>query len=132
MDGLVFVSGLSYCFSVTVMLCPYTELQVNVCRFCQSWESSSSANLPPSVLYVLNPDEKPLCAADALLLFCIDISGSMSITSQVKKTNTHTHTKDTDLFSLADVHMYNCFNRLISGILRCQRESILSTDPVFR
>ncbi|XP_018520033.1 LOW QUALITY PROTEIN: circularly permutated Ras protein 1-like [Lates calcarifer] len=58
---------------------------VNVCRFCQSWESSSSANLPPSVLYVLNPDEKPLHAADALLLFCIDISGSMSITSQVSE-----------------------------------------------
>ncbi|XP_042363995.1 circularly permutated Ras protein 1-like isoform X2 [Plectropomus leopardus] len=36
-------------------------------------------------LFLLCPDEKPLCTADALLLFCIDISGSMSITSQVSE-----------------------------------------------
>ncbi|XP_047183833.1 circularly permutated Ras protein 1 isoform X2 [Scophthalmus maximus] len=55
----------------------------NVCHFCQSWESTSPPSMPPSILFSFNLDGKPLCAADDLLLFCIDISGSMSITSQV-------------------------------------------------
>ncbi|XP_029384153.1 circularly permutated Ras protein 1-like isoform X3 [Echeneis naucrates] len=53
---------------------------VNVCDSCQSRESTG---VPPSLLFSLSSDEKPLCASDTLLLFCIDISGSMSITSQV-------------------------------------------------
>lgn len=76
---------------VRVVNAPYAELQVKVCYFCQHCESASSTSMPqcfPSgyqdSLFLLNPDEQPLCAADALLLFCIDISGSMSITSQVK------------------------------------------------
>ncbi|XP_008301089.1 circularly permutated Ras protein 1-like isoform X2 [Stegastes partitus] len=63
---------------------------VNVCYFCQEPNLSGSPRLSQSSLngyqeglFFLNPDEKPMCAADALLLFCIDISGSMSITSQV-------------------------------------------------
>lgn len=74
------------------MFSPYAELQVKVCYFCQHCESASSTSMPqcfPSgyqdSLFLLNPDEQPLCAADALLLFCIDISGSMSITSQVSE-----------------------------------------------
>ncbi|XP_070783310.1 circularly permutated Ras protein 1-like isoform X2 [Enoplosus armatus] len=65
---------------------------VNMCYFCQPWELTSSTSMtqcPPcgyqDSLFLLRPDEKPLCAADALLLFCIDISGSMSITSQVSE-----------------------------------------------
>ncbi|KAI3365620.1 hypothetical protein L3Q82_010706, partial [Scortum barcoo] len=63
---------------------------VNVCYFCQSLESSSSTSRPQCPpngyqdgLFLLSPDKTPTCAADALLIFCIDISGSMSITSQV-------------------------------------------------
>uniref|UniRef100_UPI0037E8F33F circularly permutated Ras protein 1-like isoform X2 n=1 Tax=Semicossyphus pulcher TaxID=241346 RepID=UPI0037E8F33F len=65
---------------------------VTSCYFCQPVESTSSPSAPQSRLtghqdglFLLHPDEKPLCAADALLLFCIDISGSMSITSQVSE-----------------------------------------------
>ncbi|XP_039991541.1 circularly permutated Ras protein 1-like [Xiphias gladius] len=58
---------------------------VNVCHFCQSSELTSPPSIPPSIHFLLNPDEQPLCAPDALLLFCIDISGSMSITSQVSE-----------------------------------------------
>ncbi|XP_056222360.1 circularly permutated Ras protein 1-like isoform X3 [Seriola aureovittata] len=56
---------------------------LHACHFCQSRELTSPPSIPPSALFLLNPDEKPPCAAGALLLFCIDISGSMSITSQV-------------------------------------------------
>ncbi|XP_059180809.1 circularly permutated Ras protein 1-like isoform X2 [Centropristis striata] len=63
---------------------------VNECYFCQPWELPSAPSKPPCPLsglqddlFVLRPDEKPNCAADALLLFCIDISGSMSTTSEV-------------------------------------------------
>ncbi|KAG8009099.1 Circularly permutated Ras protein 1 [Nibea albiflora] len=63
---------------------------VDVCYFCQSSELTSSPSLPCELLtgyqdgvFLLNPNEKPPCAADPLLILCIDISGSMSITSQV-------------------------------------------------
>ncbi|XP_019938339.2 circularly permutated Ras protein 1-like isoform X1 [Paralichthys olivaceus] len=56
---------------------------VNKCHFCGSCESTSPPCIIPSMNFLLNPDEKPLCAADALLIFCIDTSGSMSSTSQV-------------------------------------------------
>ncbi|XP_074519786.1 circularly permutated Ras protein 1-like isoform X2 [Halichoeres trimaculatus] len=63
---------------------------VTSCYLCQSCESTSSPSTPQSLLnghqdrlFVLHPDEKLLSAADTLLLFCIDISGSMSLTSQV-------------------------------------------------
>ncbi|XP_028989892.1 circularly permutated Ras protein 1-like isoform X2 [Betta splendens] len=56
---------------------------VSVCCFC----ASSGLTHPPSAyedgLFLLNPDEAPLCTSDALLIFCIDISGSMSLTSKV-------------------------------------------------
>ncbi|KAM9715806.1 circularly permutated Ras protein 1-like isoform 1-T3 [Menidia menidia] len=63
---------------------------VEGCYFCQSSDLTSSPSAPQSPLnahqhglFLLNPDERPPNAADALLLFCIDVSGSMSITSQV-------------------------------------------------
>ncbi|XP_022046587.2 circularly permutated Ras protein 1-like [Acanthochromis polyacanthus] len=63
---------------------------VNECYFCQSSDLSSSLSTSQSSpngyqegLFFLNPSEKQMCRGDALLLFCIDISGSMSITSQV-------------------------------------------------
>ncbi|XP_040922969.1 circularly permutated Ras protein 1 isoform X2 [Toxotes jaculatrix] len=61
------------------------ENVVNVCHFCKSRKFTSPPCTPPSSLFLLNPNEKPLCPADALLLFCIDISGSMSITYQVSE-----------------------------------------------
>ncbi|XP_067343589.1 circularly permutated Ras protein 1-like isoform X1 [Channa argus] len=79
-------SSCSQCGSV---LDSYYDNVVNGCSFCQPFDLS-----PPGApqrplsgyqdgLFLLNPDEKCLCAADALLIFCIDISGSMCITSQV-------------------------------------------------
>ncbi|XP_036936593.1 circularly permutated Ras protein 1-like [Acanthopagrus latus] len=66
--------------------------EAKVCYFCQSSELTSSLSAPPCPLsgyqdglFELPPDEKLPCAADALLLFCIDISGSMSMTSQVSE-----------------------------------------------
>ncbi|XP_041830567.1 circularly permutated Ras protein 1-like isoform X2 [Melanotaenia boesemani] len=60
---------------------------VEVCYFCHSTSSPMELQCPLNAhrdgLFLLNPNEKPLCAADTLLLFCIDVSGSMSITSQV-------------------------------------------------
>ncbi|KAK2820220.1 hypothetical protein Q5P01_023179 [Channa striata] len=62
---------------------------VNVCGFCQPVDVSPPGaprrplNSYPDGLFLLNPEGKCVCAADALLIFCIDISGSMSITSQV-------------------------------------------------
>lgn len=82
------------------MFSHYAELQVNECYFCQPWALTSTPSIPQcneDGLFLLGPDEKPLCAADALLLFCIDISGSMSITSEVKITR-----PDTDLFTVGD------------------------------
>ncbi|XP_044035573.1 circularly permutated Ras protein 1-like isoform X2 [Siniperca chuatsi] len=65
---------------------------VDVCYFCQRSELTSSPSIPQCPLsghhdglFLLYPNEKPMCAADALLIFCIDISGSMSITSQVSE-----------------------------------------------
>ncbi|XP_041819406.1 circularly permutated Ras protein 1-like isoform X1 [Chelmon rostratus] len=65
---------------------------VNTCYFCQSWQSASPPSIPQCPLtgyqdglFLLCPNETPPCAAKALLLFCIDISGSMSITSQVSE-----------------------------------------------
>ncbi|XP_055776686.1 circularly permutated Ras protein 1-like [Salvelinus fontinalis] len=61
---------------------------VNVCYFCQSSlepPTSSSAiclGCQDSV-FLLTPGDKALTLTDTLLLFCIDISASMSITSQV-------------------------------------------------
>ncbi|KAM7381837.1 hypothetical protein PAMA_012615 [Pampus argenteus] len=77
----------SQCGSV---LDSFYDNMVNVCYFCQSWDSTSPPSTPQRPadgyqdgLFWLNPDEKHLCAADALLIFCIDISGSMSLTCQV-------------------------------------------------
>lgn len=64
--------------------------QIDVCYFCQSLEMNNSPRIPQNPpngfqhgLFLLSPDEKPLCADEYLLLFCIDISGSMSTSSQV-------------------------------------------------
>ncbi|XP_035768058.1 uncharacterized protein LOC102778534 [Neolamprologus brichardi] len=65
---------------------------VDECYFCKS---SSFSNVPSLLqsplngyqdeLFLLNPNEKPLCDTDPLLLFCIDVSGSMKITSEVSE-----------------------------------------------
>ncbi|KAG7492115.1 hypothetical protein MATL_G00010870 [Megalops atlanticus] len=62
---------------------------VDMCYFCQSWESVTSPALhcPPmgcqDCLFLLTSDDNSKSPAGSLLIFCIDISGSMSITSQV-------------------------------------------------
>ncbi|XP_069547559.1 circularly permutated Ras protein 1-like isoform X1 [Brachyistius frenatus] len=89
---------------------------VSVCYFCQSWDSTSSANALQRPLngyqdglFLLNPDEKPRCAADALLLFCIDISGSMSITSPVSEGENIIHRSRLQFVQEA---MFQCVQRL--------------------
>ncbi|KAM9837689.1 circularly permutated Ras protein 1 [Aulostomus maculatus] len=58
--------------------------QVNICYFCQSPElGQRTSSGVQHGLFLLTSDENTLRAAEPLLLFCIDISGSMSITSQV-------------------------------------------------
>ncbi|XP_035796852.2 circularly permutated Ras protein 1-like isoform X2 [Amphiprion ocellaris] len=80
----------TYCSQCGSVLDTCYDNVVNECYFCQSSDSSSSPSTSQSSLngyqeglFFLNPNEKPMCGGDALLLFCIDISGSMSITSQV-------------------------------------------------
>ncbi|XP_076008419.1 circularly permutated Ras protein 1-like [Genypterus blacodes] len=67
----------------------YDNTVINECYFCH-WDLTSSPskalcppNAPQDGLFLLQPSERLLSPADSLLLFCIDISGSMSITSQV-------------------------------------------------
>ncbi|XP_062381965.1 uncharacterized protein LOC134069854 [Sardina pilchardus] len=67
---------------------------VGSCYFCQSWETSGDnpAISPPcspsapceDSLFQLTPDQEAQ-APDTLLVFCIDISGSMSITSRIQQ-----------------------------------------------
>ncbi|XP_030611275.1 circularly permutated Ras protein 1-like [Archocentrus centrarchus] len=59
---------------------------VDECYFC-SFSSTPSLLQSPlngyqDNLFLLNPNEKPLCDTDPLLLFCIDVSGSMGVTCQ--------------------------------------------------
>ncbi|KAM6951139.1 circularly permutated Ras protein 1-like [Aplochiton taeniatus] len=64
---------------------------VDICYFCQSWEPEPTPETKPrcpqngcqDCLFLPNPKEKLLLPTDALLLFCIDISGSMRSTSKV-------------------------------------------------
>lgn len=62
--------------------------QVQWCYFCQSGDltrPSGVSKCPKDELFLLNPHEQPPRAADSLLLFCIDTSGSMNITSKVSE-----------------------------------------------
>ncbi|CAL8264195.1 unnamed protein product [Arctogadus glacialis] len=69
---------------------------VNSCSFCRPAAPSAPAPAPaaaapaapgpagvPDGLFLLNPEGPHLDPSDALLIFCIDISGSMGITSPV-------------------------------------------------
>ncbi len=114
---------------------PSAEQQVNVCYFCQSSDLTSPPSTPQSPLkdglFSLCPNEKLMSAADTLLLFCIDISGSMSITSQVKK-----HDRCRSVYCLQAAGFYKCklwcFKLSISVVFRCQWETMLFTDPVLK
>ncbi|XP_058476147.1 circularly permutated Ras protein 1-like isoform X2 [Solea solea] len=86
--------------------CYYND---HVCHFCQLWESASPPHIPPSALFSLDPDEKPPCAAGALLFFCIDISGSMSITSQMALGEDFIHRTRLEFVQEAVTH---CVHRL--------------------
>ncbi|XP_019745335.1 circularly permutated Ras protein 1 isoform X2 [Hippocampus comes] len=59
-------------------------LQAKGCYFCEppAWSNAPSAGLQHG-LFVLSPSENLTRASQPLLIFCIDISASMSITSQV-------------------------------------------------
>ncbi|XP_011486473.1 uncharacterized protein LOC101167492 isoform X2 [Oryzias latipes] len=62
--------------------------EVNECYFCHPWDCPSSVSSPhiplnhlQDGLFLLHPNEKP--QSTSLIIFCIDVSGSMSITSEV-------------------------------------------------
>lgn len=113
---------------------PFTAFQVDECYFCKS---SSFSNVPSLLqsplngyqdeLFLLNPNEKPLCDTDPLLLFCIDVSGSMKITSEVQQHYRH-------LASWGCLWQQVFMNTTcgVSTVFRCQRESILWINPVSR
>uniref|UniRef100_A0A1A8K5Q9 VWFA domain-containing protein n=2 Tax=Nothobranchius kuhntae TaxID=321403 RepID=A0A1A8K5Q9_NOTKU len=63
----------------------YNNRQVKDCRYCRLWDlnKNSAQIVYQDKLFLLNPDEPLLSAADTLLIFCIDASGSMSITFNV-------------------------------------------------
>ncbi|KAL0984306.1 hypothetical protein UPYG_G00139730 [Umbra pygmaea] len=62
----------------------YYDNVVNVCYFCQPMEPSTSSSLGcQDSVFLLTPGDKALTPTGSMLLLCIDISGSMSITSQV-------------------------------------------------
>ncbi|XP_017166170.1 circularly permutated Ras protein 1-like [Poecilia reticulata] len=69
--------------------------QVNVCYFCQREDLTRPPRGPVSVqkddLFLLTPGDQPQSTADSLLLFCIDASGSMSITSTVSEPGQNIH-----------------------------------------
>ncbi|KAI1896282.1 hypothetical protein AGOR_G00093190 [Albula goreensis] len=58
---------------------------VNTCHFCQSWDSQLHCTPMgcEDCLFLMSSDETATLPAEPLLIFCIDISGSMCITSQV-------------------------------------------------
>nr|XP_040031974.1 circularly permutated Ras protein 1-like [Gasterosteus aculeatus aculeatus]XP_040031975.1 circularly permutated Ras protein 1-like [Gasterosteus aculeatus aculeatus]XP_040031976.1 circularly permutated Ras protein 1-like [Gasterosteus aculeatus aculeatus] len=72
----------TFCSTCGAVTDPCYDNVINDCYFCQP-STPSTPRCPQDVLYLLRPDEEALCAADGLLLFCIDTSGSMSIPSQV-------------------------------------------------
>ncbi|KAJ8245831.1 hypothetical protein GJAV_G00260770 [Gymnothorax javanicus] len=66
---------------------------VDECYFCQPWDlatpPANQINSPPmgcqDCLFLLNPDEPIKSPAEPLIIFCIDISGSMCITTEVSE-----------------------------------------------
>ncbi|KAM8876405.1 circularly permutated Ras protein 1 isoform 1-T1 [Synchiropus picturatus] len=76
----------SFCSQCGSYLDSSNNTKVNVCYFCGSPDLSIPPPAPKGPqhrLFLLNPDEQPHSVTETLLLFCIDISGSMSMTSQV-------------------------------------------------
>ncbi|XP_029102521.1 circularly permutated Ras protein 1-like [Scleropages formosus] len=70
------------------------ENLVDSCYFCQSWKSSDSSSSQPccpsmecqDCLFLLPPEsEKPKSPHDSLIIFCIDISESMTASSQISE-----------------------------------------------
>lgn len=112
----------------------FAAFQVDECYFCKSSSFSNTPSLLQSPLngyqdelFLLNPNEKPLCDTDPLLLFCIDVSGSMKITSEVQQHYRH-------LASRGCLWQQVFMNTTcgVSTVFRCQRESILWINPVSR
>ncbi|XP_003438642.2 circularly permutated Ras protein 1 isoform X2 [Oreochromis niloticus] len=89
---------------------------VDECYFCKSSSFSNTPSLLQSPLngyqdelFLLNPDEKPLCDTDPLLLFCIDVSGSMKITSEVSEGE---HTVNKSRLQFVQEAVSQCVERL--------------------
>lgn len=128
MDNLSGLNDPEFVFS------PFAAFQVDECYFCKSSSFSNTPSLLQSPLngyqdelFLLNPNEKPLCDTDPLLLFCIDVSGSMKITSEVQQHYRH-------LASRGCLWQQVFMNTTcgVSSVFRCQRESILWINPVSR
>ncbi|XP_063337927.1 circularly permutated Ras protein 1-like [Pelmatolapia mariae] len=89
---------------------------VDECYFCKSSSFSNTPSLLQSPLnsyqdelFLLNPDEKPFCDTDPLLLFCIDVSGSMKITSEVSEGE---HTVNKSRLQFVQEAVSQCVERL--------------------
>lgn len=128
MDNLSGLNDPEFVFS------PFAAFQVDECYFCKPSSFSNTPSLLQSPLngyqdelFLLNPNEKPLCDTDPLLLFCIDVSGSMKITSEVQQHYRH-------LASRGCLWQQVFMNTTcgVSTVFRCQRESILWINPVSR
>ena len=60
------------------------------CRFCDAHNVSHVENIlgvGDDVTYVLSPPTKTSTLDDSLVVFCIDVSGSMCVTSEVSYLN---------------------------------------------
>ncbi|XP_055005882.1 circularly permutated Ras protein 1 [Boleophthalmus pectinirostris] len=85
---------------------------VEVCYFCKDKQTTvpiSVPEQPQDVLYSLSPDLNSPQPPDPLLLFCIDTSGSMTITSQVIEQGKIVHRSRLEFVQKAVLH---CVQRL--------------------
>ncbi|XP_072311959.1 circularly permutated Ras protein 1 isoform X2 [Eucyclogobius newberryi] len=85
---------------------------VDVCYFCKDKHTTVPVSVPEQaqdVLFSLSPDLDPSQPADPVLLFCIDTSGSMSITSQVIERDEIVHRSRLEFAQNAVLH---CVQRL--------------------
>ncbi|XP_019902253.2 circularly permutated Ras protein 1-like isoform X1 [Esox lucius] len=85
-DNVLIEGEPTSCSQCGSVLDSYYDNVVNACYFCQPMEPSTSNCLGyRDSAFLLTPGDKELTPADSLLLFCIDISGSMTIISQVSE-----------------------------------------------
>lgn len=84
----------------------YTNV-VEVCYFCKDKQTTVPVSVPEiaqDVLFSLSPNPDPPRPSEPLLLFCIDTSGSMSITSTVTEGGKTVHRSRLEFVQNAVLH----------------------------